>query len=85
MKREPGNYQLFQEEIEPHIKLVSVRHGREYECEHMMPPISKYEIGYIGRTSGRVCQFAMCCDCYQKLRGLGLAPLKGTWESDLTP
>jgi len=83
MSRSRGDYRLYQEEVKPLVSLVDKYNGigRElFECPHMIA-IHKYEIGWMRlEGSDQVREYAMCPECYQRLRKAGVAPKVGTWE-----
>lgn len=85
--RQAGDMRLYEEEIDSIVQLQPVAPDSPriptYDCPHMIPPISKFQTGWLRlRNSDQVRQFAMCPECYAKLRDAGVAPLKGTWEGE---
>ncbi len=87
VEREPGNTQLFEEEVRWHLE-ISKRTDRDaYECVHMKPPIIRFELKWLRLSEphpefgpGQVREITLCVPCYQVLRGAGVAPSPGTWE-----
>jgi len=86
--RNPGDGQLWQWQIESHVKLKWRDDLHRYECEHMQTlKGGKYERFYMRLTEPhpelgpQVREGAMCCECYRMLRKLNLAPFQGLWET----
>ena len=84
MSRPSGDYRLYQEQVKPLVNLIDKNNGigRElFECPHMIAPIHRYESGRMRlEGSEQVREYAMCPECYQRLRKAGVAQKVGTWE-----
>lgn len=83
--RTPGDGQLWEEEIESHVALRWDENLHEYVCDHFPIAGGRWEKFWMRlktphpELGKQVRPGAMCCECYRKLRRLGLAPFRGTW------
>lgn len=84
MPREPGNHQLFEEEIRGLVNLQFDADIGDYRCRHFPRPDGRWEIGTLrfevpDAQGYRLRRFAICPDCYQVLRHRR-GPGAGIWE-----